>query len=329
MKIKLIAAALITALCLSGCSSAATSSHSSAEGSTPTTSSASTAVSTDSTSSEPENSSKDETTVPESIETSAPETSAETTAPESAETSAPEASAETTAQSDETVASAPEGGDTVKRIDYELDPSKPTIAITFDDGPNATTTMEILDVLEKYQVRASFFLIGTNINDESAKSVKRAYDLGCDIENHSKTHSYMDKMTADEIKDEVAYVNDKVKEITGTTPKFFRPPYIAVNNTMYDNIDMTFISGYGCNDWEDRVTAEYRAKYLEKKAADGVIFLLHDAEGNSKTVEALDKAIPILLEKGFQFATISELFELKGVEISGTDTNIYSELNAQ
>lgn len=312
MKIKLIAAALITALCLSGCSSAATSSQSSAEGSTPTTSSASTAVSTDSTSSEPENSSKDETT-----------------APESAETSAPEASAETTAQPDETVASAPEGGDTVKRIDYELDPSKPTIAITFDDGPNASTTMEILDVLEKYQVRASFFLIGTNINDESAKSVKRAYDLGCDIENHSKTHSYMDKMTADEIKDEVAYVNDKVKEITGTTPKFFRPPYIAVNNTMYDNIDMTFISGYGCNDWEDRVTAEYRAKYLEKKAADGVIFLLHDAEGNSKTVEALDKAIPILLEKGFQFATISELFELKGVEISGTDTNIYSELNAQ
>lgn len=312
MKIKLIAAALITALCLSGCSSAATSSQSSAEGSTPTTSSASTAVSTDSTSSEPENSSKDETTAPESTETSAPETSAETTA-----------------QPDETVASAPEGGDTVKRIDYELDPSKPTIAITFDDGPNATTTMEILDVLEKYQVRASFFLIGTNINDESAKSVKRAYDLGCDIENHSKTHSYMDKMTADEIKDDVAYVNDKVKEITGTTPKFFRPPYIAVNNTMYDNIDMTFISGYGCNDWEDRVTAEYRAKYLEKKAADGVIFLLHDAEGNSKTVEALDKAIPILLEKGFQFATISELFELKGVEISGTDTNIYSELNAQ
>lgn len=328
MKVKLIAAALIAALCLTGCSSAATSSQSSAESSTSTT------ASTDSTSSEPESSSSDETTAPENTGTSVPETSAETTTPESIETSAPETSAETTAQTDETVSSAPESsdtadGDTVKRIDYELDPSKPTIAITFDDGPNTTTTMEILDVLEKYQVRASFFLIGTNINDESTKSVKRAYDLGCDIENHSKTHSYMDKMTADDIKDEVAYVNDKVKEITGTTPKFFRPPYIAVNNTMYDSIDMTFISGLGCNDWEDRITADYRALYLEKKAADGVIFLLHDAEGNSKTVEALDKAIPILLEKGFQFATISELFELKGVEISGTDTNIYSELNAQ
>ena len=315
MKVKLITAALVAALCLTGCSSSANSSQSTAEN---TTSSSSATVSTDSTSAAPESSSADET-------------ASSATSSESTETSAPETSAETTAQTNETVSSAPDSNDsdTINRIDYELDPSKPTIAITFDDGPNATTTMEILDVLEKYQVRASFFLIGNNINDESAKSVKRAYDLGCDIENHSKTHSYMDKMTADEIKEEVDFVNEKVKEITGTTPKFFRPPYIAVNNTMYDNIDMTFISGYGCNDWEDRVTADYRAKYLEKKAADSVIFLLHDAEGNSKTVEALDKAIPLLLEKGFQFATISELFELKGVDISGTDTNIYSELNAQ
>lgn len=315
MKVKLITAALVAALCLTGCSSSANSSQSTAEN---TTSSSSATVSTDSTSAAPESSSADET-------------DSSATSSESTETTTPETSAETTVQTDETVSSAPDSNDsdTVNRIDYELDPSKPTIAITFDDGPNTTTTMEILDVLEKYQVRASFFLIGNNINDESAKSVKRAYDLGCDIENHSKTHSYMDKMTADEIKEEVDFVNEKVKEITGSTPKFFRPPYIAVNNTMYDNIDITFISGYGCNDWEDRVTADYRAKYLEKKAADGVIFLLHDAEGNSKTVEALDKAIPILLEKGFQFATISELFELKGVDISGTDTNIYSELNAQ
>lgn len=291
MKVRLAITSLIAALCLASCSSANTSSLASQpdESSTSVTASAS-----------------------DESRSSAGQTGQDTSE----------------ADSSEAVSSSDSESSDVKRIDYELDPSKPTIAITFDDGPNATTTMEVLDILEKYQVRASFFLIGTNINDESAKSVKCAFDLGCDIENHSKTHSYMDKMTADEIKDEVAYVNDKVKEITGTTPKFFRPPYIAVNDTMYENIDMTFISGNGCNDWDDKVTAEYRAKYLEKKAADGVIFLLHDAEGNSKTVEALDKAIPILLEKGFQFATISELFELKGVEISGTDTNIYSELIA-
>lgn len=291
MKVRLTIVSLIAALCLAGCSSANTSSLAS----------------------QPDESST-------SVNASASDESISSAGQTGQDTSATDSS--------EAVSSSDSESSDVKRIDYELDPSKPTIAITFDDGPNATTTMEVLDILEKNQVRASFFLIGTNINDESAKSVKRAFDLGCDIENHSKTHSYMDKMTADEIKDEVAYVNDKVKEITGTTPKFFRPPYIAVNSTMYDNIDMTFISGLGCNDWDDKVTAEYRAKYLEKKAADGVIFLLHDAEGNSKTVEALDKAIPILLEKGFQFATISELFELKGVEISGTDTNIYSELIA-
>lgn len=298
MKLKLTAAFLIAALCLTGCSSANTSSATSQHAE-------STASVTESVSDENSSSAEVSDSSEQAADISASDSSTEISSADSSESTE------------------------VKRIDYELDPSKPTIALTFDDGPNTTTTMEILDVLEKYQVRASFFLIGTNINDESAKSVKRAYDLGCDIENHSRTHSYMDKMTADEIKDEVAYVNDKIKEITGTTPQFFRPPYIAVNDTMYDNIDMTFISGYGCNDWDDKVTVEHRARYLERRAADGVIFLLHDAKGNSKTVEALDEAIPVLLENGFQFATISELFELKGVEISGTDTNIYSELKAQ
>lgn len=216
----------------------------------------------------------------------------------------------------------------VKPIDYEIDPTKPVIALTFDDGPNTTTTNQVLDLLDKYQVRASFFLIGDNINDESAKSVKRAYDMGCEINNHSKTHSYMNKMTAEEIKAEVDYVSEKVKEITGEGTAFFRPPYIAVDSTMYDNIDMPFISGYGCNDWEDKVTVERRLKTLRRYIADGIIILLHDVQGNDKTVEMLDTLIPELLEEGYQFVTVSELFEAKGVEISGEDTNLYNEVPA-
>ena len=92
---------------------------------------------------------------------------------------------------------------------------------------------------------------------------------------------------------------------------------------------MTFISGLGCNDWDDKVTTDRRVLVLQRRAKDGLIFLLHDAEGNSQTVEALDEAIPYLLEQGFQFATISELFELKGVEVSGDDTNIYTDLVEQ
>lgn len=224
-------------------------------------------------------------------------------------------------ESEENAVSAP--------ITYEIDPTKPVIALTFDDGPNTTTTNEVIDLLEKYQVRASFFLIGNNINDESAKAVKRAYDLGCEINNHSKTHSYMDKMSAEDIKEEIAFVDDKVKEITGESTTFFRPPYIAVNDIMYESIDMPFIAGAGCNDWEDSVDADTRVKKIQRQLRDGVIILMHDAEGNSKTVEALDTLIPYMLEKGFQFATVSELFEAKGVAIDGGDTNLYNEVKAE
>ena len=166
------------------------------------------------------------------------------------------------------------------------------IALTFDDGPNATTTNDVIDKLEKYDIVASFFLIGNNINDESAKAVKRAYDLGCEINNHSRTHSNMTELSAEDIRAEFEYTDEKVYEITGEHTKFFRPPYISVHQIVFDNIDVPFIAGIGANDWEDRVTAEMRAKMILKQAKDGDIILLHDAEGNSMTVEALDTIIP-------------------------------------
>lgn len=188
------------------------------------------------------------------------------------------------------------------------------IALTFDDGPNSTTTNEVIDKLEKYGIVASFFLVGNNIDDESAKAVKRAYDLGCEIDNHSRSHSNMTELSAEEIKAEYDYTDGKVYEITGEHTKFFRPPYIAVHQIMFDNIDVPFIAGIGANDWEDRVTAEMRARMILKQAKDGDIILLHDAEGNSMTVEALDTIIPELQKQGYKFVTVTELFRAKGIE---------------
>lgn len=188
------------------------------------------------------------------------------------------------------------------------------IALTFDDGPNSTTTNEVIDKLDKYGIVASFFLVGNNIDDESAKSVKRAYDLGCEIDNHSRTHSNMTELSAEEIKAEYDYTDGKVYEITGEHTKFFRPPYIAVHQIMFDNIDVPFIAGIGANDWEDRVTAEMRARMILKQAKDGDIILLHDAEGNSMTVEALDTIIPELQKQGYKFVTVTELFRAKGIK---------------
>lgn len=203
-------------------------------------------------------------------------------------------------------AMSPSGADAAEPQETKL------IALTFDDGPNTTTTNDVLDVLEEYDAKASFFLIGNNINDESAKSVKRAYDMGCEIDNHSKSHPNMGSMSAEEIKAEVSFVDEKVYEITGEYPKFFRPPFIDTSQAMYENIDVPFICGIDCQDYMDNVTAQERADYILNGARDGVIVLLHDAKGNSQTVDALKIAMPELIEQGYEFVTLTELFERQG-----------------
>jgi len=148
--------------------------------------------------------------------------------------------------------------------------------------------------------------------------------MGCEIDNHSKTHGYMNQMTPEEIIAEVQYVSDKVEEITGEPTKFFRPPYIATNADMYSNIDMPFICGIGCNDWDTKVTVQQRIDKTLEQIQDGAIILLHDAQGNAQTVEALDTIIPTLLDEGYQFVTVSELFEARGVPITTDDTTLYT-----
>lgn len=189
----------------------------------------------------------------------------------------------------------------------------PVIALTFDDGPNTVITPQVLDILEKEGIVASFFLIAQNITPESAEMVRRARAMGCDIENHTVTHPFMDKLSVEEILEEVKTCTEKIVEITGEAPEFFRPPFIAVNQAMYDNIDLTFICGMGCEDWVPAVTAQERIDRVLANAADGQIVLLHDMEWNVNTVEALKTIIPELKKRGYEFATVSQIFKMKNV----------------
>lgn len=189
----------------------------------------------------------------------------------------------------------------------------PVIALTFDDGPNTIITPQVLDLLEEYGIVASFFLIAQNITTESAEVVRRAKAMGCDIENHTVTHPFMDKMSVEEIHKEVDGCTEKIVEITGEAPKFFRPPFIAVSKEIYDQIDMTFICGAGCEDWVPTITAEQRAGRVLAGAEDGQIVLLHDMQWNQNTVEALKTIIPELKKRGYKFVTVTQLFERKNV----------------
>lgn len=189
----------------------------------------------------------------------------------------------------------------------------PVIALTFDDGPNTVITTQVLDLLEEHGIVATFFLIAQNITPESAEVVRRAVSMGCEIENHSVTHGFMNQMTAEQIRSEVQTCTDRIVEITGRKPQFFRPPFIAVNQTLYDNVDLTFICGMGCEDWVPDVSAEERARRVLANAADGQIVLLHDMQWNVNTVEALKTIIPELKKRGYEFATVSQIFAKKNV----------------
>lgn len=198
------------------------------------------------------------------------------------------------------------------------------VSLTFDDGPNfpGDNTMErMLDLLEKNGVVASFFLIGNKITDENIPLIKRAVKMGCDIQNHSWTHSDMTKMTAEQIKEEYDKTDDKIIEITGVRPIFFRPPYISVNQTMRDAIPTPFICGQGCEDWVPTVMAEERLRQCKEYATDGILYLLHVNEQNIETYKTVEALIPWLKEQGYEFVTITKMFELKNVKNRKIDDN--------
>ena len=183
------------------------------------------------------------------------------------------------------------------------------LALSFDDGPNLTTESKMLDILAKHDVPATFFVIGNNINEESARNIRRALELGCEIGNHSLTHSMMSQMDEEEVKAEIEATSARIEQITGQRPKFFRPPYIDVKPEMYDWIDLTFICGKGCEDWVATVDKDARREGIIANAEPGAIYLLHDFDGNEATVEALDEAIPELKKQGYVFVTVAQLFE--------------------
>lgn len=186
------------------------------------------------------------------------------------------------------------------------------IALTFDDGPSNVTD-SVLDILEKENIPGTFFLIGSNIKPEYKSTYDRQLRLGCEIANHSYTHSDMSTMDKETIKDEISKTTALIKQYYNVEPKFFRPPFISVSDTMYESIDLPFICGKGCEDWVPTVMAKERTKIILDNAKDGMIVLLHDLTDNHETVKALPNIINELKAQGYSFVTLSKLFEEKEI----------------
>ena len=187
------------------------------------------------------------------------------------------------------------------------------VSLTFDDGPNTVTSPRLLDVLEKYNTRASFFLIGNNIHDDCLPVMERQLKDGCSIECHSWSHPAFPDLTAEQMLKEIDDTNSLIEKNLGWKTKFFRPPYIALNQLMYDTIKMPFICGRGVEDWNMDIPTEVKAKGVIDNVKDGQIILLHDMTGNQTTVDAVDIIIPTLLERGVEFYNVRELFDVCNV----------------
>ncbi len=186
------------------------------------------------------------------------------------------------------------------------------IALTFDDGPSSTTS-EVLDILEQYDIVATFFLIGQNIDSSKLSIMQRQVEMGCELANHSYTHQDMSGMSASDVKNQIEWTSSAIKNAVGAEAKFFRAPYLATSNTMFQNISLAFIQGIDSQDWDSSVSVSQRVSNVVNSVSDGSIVLMHDFQGNSATVQALPTIIQTLKDQGYTFVTVSQLFEYKGV----------------
>ena len=197
----------------------------------------------------------------------------------------------------------------------KLDPSRPMVAITYDDGP-AKYTDSILDKLEKYGVRATFFVQGKNV-PRYASSVKRAVDMGCEIGNHTNDHANLTKISASDVTSEISAANNAVYNAAGVYPKLFRPPYGAYNNSVLSAANMPAIMwSVDTLDWKTR-NADKTLESVKTSVKDGSIILMHDI--HEPTADAAERVIKYLLKQGYQLVTVSELLEArKGGAKAGT-----------
>lgn len=190
------------------------------------------------------------------------------------------------------------------------------LALTFDDGPSTGTMAKILETLDLYEAKATFFVVGDNITAETIPVLRAAAEQGHEIGNHSRSHQHMSRLDRETVLSEVTAVQNLVQEITGIRPSLFRPPYLDVSPAMLRTIDMPFIGGAGNQDWEPAVSAEERFQTAASQLEDGAILLMHCFENNNATVQALQMLLPVLMQQGYRAVTVSRLFSEKGISLS-------------
>lgn len=189
----------------------------------------------------------------------------------------------------------------------------PMVALTFDDGPHGVHTDKILDTLQAYGARATFFVLGCQAALYPA-AVQRAHSLGCEIGSHTYSHPDLAASTAGKVNQEFSKTNGVVRGAIGKNPTLMRPPYGNHNASVRKAAGVPVILwNVDTLDWKSR-NAYAVAQHVLTHATDGDIILMHDIYAS--TAEAVKIIVPALLARGFQLVTVSELAAAKGVSLA-------------
>ena len=202
--------------------------------------------------------------------------------------------------------------------------SKKYISISFDAAWGADDTIQILDILDKYNIKTTFFMTGGWV-ESYPDMVKEIYSRGHDLGNHSQNHKQMSKLSVEQQKEEIMKVSATVKELTGYDMFLFRPPYGDYNNTLINTV-------YSCNyypiqwsvdslDWKDYgVDSIIKTVTKHKKLANGAIVLMHN--GAKFTAQALEDVIKGLQEQGYTIVPISQLIIKENFHMNTDGTQV-------
>lgn len=180
------------------------------------------------------------------------------------------------------------------------------IALTFDDGPGPYTE-KLLDILDKYDAKATFFLIGSKVSGQ-ASVVRSIQARGHQLGNHSWSHPELPKLSVDQIAGEIDRTNEAIRQATGVKPSILRPPYGAVNGVVLEQLRLRNMSSIlwsvDTRDWADR-NSQIVCSRAVAGARPGAVILMHDIHQTS--VNAVPCILSSLKQQGYSFVTIQRL----------------------
>ena len=198
------------------------------------------------------------------------------------------------------------GGMEAGETEADTDRPGPAVAITFDDGPDAACTPVLLDGLKERGVKATFFVIGQNIEKDGNRDIiRRMYQEGHQIGNHTYSHVNLARMSREEAHEELDMTDVLIRDITGKETEFVRPPFGALPDDMEEEPDKLYVKWtVDSLDWTTKNADEIVQRVVTETEENDII-LLHDCYGSS--VEAALRIIDLLKAQGYEFVTIDRI----------------------